>query len=87
MVRVAAKGLGDDLLEFRFHLVDGLARRKAGAIAHSEDVRVDRESLFAEGGIQDHVGSLSANARQGLKLLACARDLSAMVIDLVKLLA
>ena len=61
MVRVEPEGLGDNLLELELDLEHVLARREAGAIADSEDVRVDRESLFVEGRVEDDVGGLPAN--------------------------
>ena len=64
MVRVAAERLRDDLLELGLDLVDRLARREAGAVADAEDVRVDGERLLAEGGVEDDVGGLSADAGQ-----------------------
>ena len=63
MVRIAAEGLRDDLLEFGFNLFDGLAPGKACTIADAIDVRVDGECLFAKGRIENDVGGLSANAR------------------------
>ena len=81
VVRVAAEGLRHDLLELRFDLVDRLARREAGAVADAEDVRVDREGLLAERGVEHDVGGLAADAGQRLQLLAGARDLAAMPVD------
>ena len=62
MVRVAAEGLRDDLLELGFDLVDCLAPGKAGTVADAKDVRVDGECLFAEGCVENDVGGLSADA-------------------------
>ena len=63
VMRVAAEGLGHDLLELRLDLVDGLARREAGAVADAEDVGVDRERLLAERGVEHDIGGLAADAR------------------------
>ena len=73
MVRVAAEGLRDDLLELGLDLVDRLAGREAGAVADAEDVGVDREGLLAEGGVEHDVGGLAADAGQRLQLFAGAR--------------
>ncbi len=62
MVRVKPEGLGDDLLELQLDLEHVLARRKAGSIADSENVRVDREGLFMEGRVEHHVSGLPADA-------------------------
>jgi len=59
---VAAEGLGDDLLEPGLHFIDILAGGEAGAVAHAEDVGVDRESLLAESRVEDDVGGLAADA-------------------------
>jgi len=61
-MRVESEGLGDDLLEFELNLEHVLARRETGAIADSEDVRVDREGLFVESCVEDDVGGLPADA-------------------------
>ena len=55
---VAAERLRDDFLELRFDLVDILAGREPGAVADSEDMRVDRERLLAPGGVEDDVRRL-----------------------------
>ena len=81
MMRVAAEGLRDDLLELRFDLVDILAGSEAGAVADAEDVRVDGEGFLAEGGVEDDVGGLAADARKFLELFAGTRDFAAMTID------
>jgi len=64
VVGVAAEGLGNDLFELSLDLVDGLARRKAGAVADAEDMRVDGKSFLAESSVQDTICSLAADSRQ-----------------------
>jgi hypothetical protein len=81
VVRVAAERLGHDLLEFRLDLVDVLPRSEASAVAYSKDVGVDRERLFAKGGVEDHVGGLAPDTGQLLQFLAGARDLAAVIAD------
>ena len=61
-MRVAAEGLRDDLVELRFDLVDILAGREAGAVADPEHMRVDRECLFAKGGVEHDVSGLAADS-------------------------
>ena len=63
MVRVQPEGLRHDLLQLELDLEHVLARREAGAVADPEDVRVDRERLLVEGGVEHHIGRLSADAR------------------------
>jgi len=62
VVGVAAEGLGDDLLELRFDLLDTLAGGEDGAVADTEAMGVDGEGLLAEGGVEDDVGGLAADA-------------------------
>jgi hypothetical protein len=81
VVRVAAEGLGHDLFELGFDLIDVLARREAGAVADAEHMGVDRERLLAERGVEDHVGGLAADAGKRLQLLAGARDFPAEAVD------
>jgi len=81
VVGVSAERLRDDLLEPGFDFIDGLARREAGSVADSEDVRVDGEGLFPERGVENDVGGLAADAGQLLKLLARSRDLALVIVD------
>ncbi len=81
VVRVAAEGLGHDLVEPGFDLIGCLARGEAGAVAHTEDVSVDGEGLFTPGGVENDVGGFAPDPRQGLKLLARARDFAAILVD------
>ena len=66
MVRVAAERLRDDLVQLRLDLVRVLAGRKTGPVADPEDVRVDREGLLAERGVENDVRGLAADAGEGL---------------------
>jgi len=65
-MRVAAEELRDDLFELGLDLVDRLSWSKPGAVADSKDVRVDRERLLAERGVEHDIGSLAANPGQRL---------------------
>jgi hypothetical protein len=80
-MRVAAEGLGNDLLELGLDFIDILAGRETGAVADAEDVRVDCERLLPESGVEDDVGSLSADSRKLLELFAGARDLTTVPVD------
>ena len=51
MVRVQAEELRNDLLQLELDPKRILAWRKAGAVAHPEDVRVDGEGFLVEGGV------------------------------------
>ena len=81
MVSVQSEGLWDRLFQLELNLTRILARREAGAVADPEDVRIDRERLFIEGGVEDDIGGLSADARQFLQLFASAWDLAPMIAD------
>jgi hypothetical protein len=78
---VAAEGLGHDLVEPGFDLIGCLARGEAGAVADAEDVGIDGERLFAPGGVENDIGGFAPDPGQGLKLLARARDLAAILVD------
>ena len=81
VVGVAAEGLRHDLFQLGLDVVDGLAGREAGAVADAEHMRVDGEGLLAEGGIEDDVCRLAANAGKGLQFLATARNFAAEAVD------
>ena len=61
MMGVPPEGLRNDLLEPGLDFVDGPAGREAGAVGHPKDMRVDGERLFAEGGVEHHVGGLATD--------------------------
>src|SRR5262249_32780269 len=67
----------DDLLEPKLDLERRLARRKTGAIADAEDMRIDRHRMLAIGHVEHAVRRLAAGARQRLNLGAGARHLAA----------
>jgi hypothetical protein len=81
VVRVAAEGLRNDLLELRLDLVDILARREAGAVANAEDMGVDREGFLTPGGVEDDVGGLAADAGKRFEFFARARDFATEAVD------
>ena len=81
MVSVAPEGLGDDLLQLRFDLIDVLPRSEAGSVADPEDVRVDRERLFAESGVEDDVGGLAADPGKLLQLFTGTGYSAAIFVD------
>ena len=81
MVSVQPEGLRHDHFELQLDLKHVLAGREAGAVADAEDVRVDREGLLMECGIEHDVRRLAAHARQLLKLLAGAGNLTPMIAD------
>jgi hypothetical protein len=81
VVRVPAKRLRDDLLELRLDLVDRLAGRKTGAVAHPEHVRVDRKGFLSESSVEHNVCGFAPNSREGLQLFARAGNLAAVSGD------
>ena len=64
MVRVAAEGLGHDLVELGLDFLGSFAGRKSRAVADSKHVRVDCEGLLPKCGVEHHIGGLAADARQ-----------------------
>ena len=80
-MRVAAERLRNDLFELGLDLIDRLPGREARAVADSEDVRVDRERLLAERGVEDDVGGLAADAWKFLEMFSISRHLAAEPVD------
>jgi hypothetical protein len=80
-MRVAPEGRGHDLFENRLNVIDRLAWCQTGAVADSEHMRVDREGFLPERGVEDDVGSLATDAREGLQLVAGARHFTAVIVD------
>ena len=81
VMRIAAEGLRDDLLQLGFDDLDRLAGREAGPVAHAEDVGVDGEGLLAERGVEHDIGGLAAHAGQFLKLFSGAWDFTVVAVD------
>jgi len=81
VVGIAAEGLRHDLFELRLDFLHRFARREAGAIADPEHMRVDCECLFAEGGVEHHVGGFAADPGKRLQLLARSRHLALVPFD------
>jgi CysZ protein len=66
------------------HLLDlgrGLAGSEAGPVADPEQMGVDGDGRLAEGGVEDDIGGLAADAGQRLEGGAIARNLPAMPLD------
>jgi hypothetical protein len=81
VMRIAPERLGDDPFEFGLDRLDILARRQAGAVADAKDMRVDRERLFTECGIEHDVGGFAADPWKRLQVVAGPRDLPAEPLD------
>ena len=81
MVRLAAEGLRHDPLELGFDFVDSLAGCEASAVAHTEDVGVDRERFLTERGVKHDIGGLAADCWKFLQRLTRTRHLAAMIVD------
>ena len=81
MVRVAAEGLGHDLVELGLDFLGIFAGRQFRAVADSKYVRVDCEGLLAKCGVEHHVRGFPADAGERLKLLARAWNLAAVLVD------
>ena len=68
-MRAKPERLRHALFKLGLDLFGRLAFGKAGAVAHAEDVRIDRESLLPEPAVKHDIGSLAADARQRDQLL------------------
>lgn len=75
MVRIGPEFSGDCAQQPLLHLQRRAARRESGPIGDPEDMRIHCDGRFSEGGIQHHIRSLSADARQALQRRTLARDL------------
>ncbi len=62
MVCVSAEWLRDDLFELGLDVINGLARREAGAVADAEDMSVDGKGFLPESSVEDDVCGLAADA-------------------------
>jgi hypothetical protein len=80
-MRVQPKRLGNGFFQLELDLKHILARREPRSIAHAEDVRVDRERLLSECGVEHDVRSLAPDARQFLQLVPRAGHLAAVIKD------
>ena len=63
MVRIQQIFFGNVFQQFFLDFQDIFSRRKAGAVAEAENVRVHRHRGFAKNGIENDIGSLASNAR------------------------
>ena len=81
MVGIPAEGLGNDFFQPGFDLVDVVARRQAGSVAHPKDVGVDCKGFLAECRVEDNVCGLAPDARQFLQLITRARDVPSVIAD------
>lgn len=58
-----------------------LANRQARSVAHAEYVRVNGDSVLAEGELKHDVRALATNARQPQQFLACVRNLAGKIVE------
>ena len=72
---------GHDFQQLMLHFLDILARGQAGAVGDPEDVGVHGDGGVAEGNVQDDVGGLAADARQGFEGGAVIGHFAAMLVD------
>ena len=80
-MRVLAKGWGHDFIQTALDIEHGAPRRKTRAIGDAEDMRIHGNRGLAERDVQNHVGGLSSNPRQGLECFPGIRYLALMAID------
>src|SRR5690606_28556447 len=55
--------------------------RHAAAVRNAENVGIDRDGRLAECDVEDHVGGLAADTRQGFERLAVTGYFAAMALD------
>ena len=68
---------GHQFQQALFDLERGLALGDAGAVGDPEDVGVDGHGGLAERGIEDDVGGLASDTRQGLEVAAAHQEVVA----------
>ena len=76
VVRILAKLSRDQPEQSFFDFQRGFARCDTGAVGNPENMRIDGDGCFAEGGIQDDVGGLAADPGQAFEFDPGARDLA-----------
>ena len=81
VVGVAQEAGGDHLHELVLHLPRRLARGDAEPVGDAEDMGVDGQRRFAEGGVEDDVGGLAPDPRQRLERVTVRRNLAAPPLD------
>ena len=79
-MRIAQPFGRDPLEQPILHLPRRLSRRQAGAIAHPEDVGIDRHGALTEGDVQHHVRGLAANPGQSFQRSPVPRHLAAVLL-------
>src|SRR5512132_2068964 len=81
MVGVAQPSLRCPRQQRGFHLQRRAARGEAGAVGHSEDMRIDGDRRLAECHIQYDVGGLPPDAGERFESFAVVRHLAAVAFD------
>ena len=76
-----AERRGRRLVQLEFDRQHRLALGQPGAVADAEDMRVDREGLLPEGGVEHHIGGLAPDPRQALERGAILGHFAAIVVD------
>ncbi len=80
-MRVQPERGGGRLVQLQLDRQHRLALGQAGAVADAEDVRVDREGLVAESGVEHDIGGLAPDTGQSLQIGALLWHLAAIVVD------
>jgi hypothetical protein len=78
---IAAERLGHDLLELGFDFIRRFARREAGTVTDSKNMRVDGERFFPERSVEHHIRRLAPHSGERLQLFARMRDLAVKSVD------
>ena len=76
VMRILAKFLRDQLEQSFLDFQRCFPRGDTGTIGNPENMRIHGNGWFAEGGIQDNVGSFAADSGQAFEFGPGARDLA-----------
>ena len=70
-----------DTEQFFFNFNDRFAWRQAGAVAETEDVRIDRDRGLAKGRVEYDIGRFAADTGQGFELAATLGNLTKVLFQ------
>ena len=79
MVGIFLVFIWGDTEQFFFNFNDRFARRQAGSVAETEDVRIDGDRGLAKGRVEHDIGRFAADTGQGFELAAILGNLASVL--------
>ncbi len=80
-MRVLTERGGDGLIQAALDIQHGTPGRETRAIGDAEDMRIHGNRRLAEGDVENHIGGLSSDTRQGFERFPGIRHLAVVVFD------